>query len=446
MTVLDLWRMVKKNIAFILLFVLLSGVIGCGFVALKKPVYTARATAYVTIDLSGSDNKTAVGTINSASSLAIQKSKSYISLFSDKSTALSVKEKLQLEEPVDLLSTSITAVNTKDAPSIQISVRSSSPDLSQKIADTAAQVVGERVQQLEGKNSPINLKLLSPASLSSPVKYPNAFKVVILSVLIGLLVGLVAAYARQKVGSRLRRPAEVSSITNLPVIGRIPSSDCLAQSEVSDGLVYEHVRKIRTALNYVAIDKGLSTVLVTSSRPDEGKSTIAAALARTISLSDKKVILVEGDLRCPTLAAKFGISTEIGLSQVLSGAVAIEDALQETDIPNLLVLTAGEVVPNPSELLGSKRMKQLLSTLASEYFVVIDSPPVLPVTDAVVLSEFADVVIVVVGMGRVREDELSFSLEALRSQGATVAGLVLNHLDTQFLAISEYSSKYGDIQ
>lgn len=443
MTVIELLKILRKNLVLILVCGILGLVIGLGFIVIKKPSYTARSTVYVTIDLSGSDNKNSVGTINSASSLALQKSKSYLSLFSDKSTALAVKEKLGLGESVASIAGSVSAANTKDSPSIQITATSKNKEQAQLVADTVAQVVGDRVSELEGKNSPIHLQMLSSAELSEPARTPKPQNIIFLSLAIALVLAFAISVAKEQLDFKLRRPDQLTEITSKPILARIPLLNQNSAGESLDAEVFEHVRKIRTALNYVSVDRGVKVVLFTSSQDGEGKTSVVAAFARVAALSGKKALLIDCDIRCAALSARFGFTNHAGLSHVLAGKISVEDAIVPvSDANDLYILPSGDNVPNPSELLASQKMIDLLTDLREDYFVIIDSPPVLPVTDAVILSGLSDTVVVVVGMGIASGEDLLRTIETLDSTSSNIAGLVANKVDSKLVRNVEYTSKY----
>lgn len=444
MSLFEIVDLLKKNLRILVVCSLVGLMVGGIFLLVQKPSYSAKATVYVAIDLSDSDAKSTntVGVINSASQLALQKSKSYISLFTDKSTALYVKDKLKLEDSVGSLASSISAASTKDAPSIQISASANDPELAQKIVDTATEAVSTRVQDLEGKTSPIHLKVLSAASLSTPTRSPNVFRVLVLSLFSGLLLGLVGAAVSSQVDKRLRRPSEVEQAIDRPILARIPDTDALSDYDNSSGEVFEYVRKIRTALNYVAVDQHINSLLFTSARAGEGKSSLAVAVGKVIAMSERNVLVIDADLRYPTLAERFGISTKVGLTHVLAGTVSIDDVIQASSTENLFLLPAGDNVPNPSELLGSRKMRELISELEKKYFVIIDGPPTLPVTDSVVLARMVGAVLVVVGMGMVRADELNQIIDTLEKAGGELAGLALNKVNPGDMPPGEYGNKY----
>jgi capsular exopolysaccharide synthesis family protein len=195
----------------------------------------------------------------------------------------------------------------------------------------------------------------------------------------------------------------------------------------SHGPVSEAFRVLRTNLQFAAVDKELKVVLVTSTTPNEGKSTVAQYLAQTISQTGKKVLVLDADLINPTLHRRFGIPNLRGLSNLIVGDTDGTVFTGVKEYPNLSVITSGPIPPNSSELLGSTQMKHLMDLLREEYDVIImDTPPILPVTDAVVASSLADGVILVVQAGKTRQGEVHHAQEVLQAAHANLLGVVLN--------------------
>jgi len=191
--------------------------------------------------------------------------------------------------------------------------------------------------------------------------------------------------------------------------------------------VAEAFRVLRTNLQFAAVDKELKVILVTSASPNEGKSTVVEYLAQAISQTGKKVMVLDADLISPTLHRYFGIPNQQGLSNLIVGDADSTVFTCLKEYPNLSVITTGPIPPNSSELLGSARMKHLMDRLRREYDVVImDTPPILPVTDAVVASSLADGIILVVQVGRTRSSEVRHAQEVLEAAHANLLGVVLN--------------------
>jgi polysaccharide biosynthesis transport protein len=190
----------------------------------------------------------------------------------------------------------------------------------------------------------------------------------------------------------------------------------------------EAFRQLRTNIRFLSVDDRLRSLVVTSPSPDEGKTTVAANLAIALAQSGEQVILVDADLRRPRVAEVLGIKSSAGLTNVLLGLAHVDSALApwQEGLP-LRVLTSGEIPPNPSEILGSHRMESLLQELLQRANIVIfDSPSLLPVTDAAILSNITDGALLVVRSGKTKREALASGAEAVRAAGSQVLGVVLN--------------------
>ena len=206
----------------------------------------------------------------------------------------------------------------------------------------------------------------------------------------------------------------------------------------------ESFLKLRTNLQFMDIDNPPRVIVVTSPLPGDGKSTVAMNLAAALSMSDRRVVLIDGDLRRPVLADSFGLIEGLGLTDVLIGSVQFEEVAQQVGgLPNLLVLAAGRVPPNPSEMLGSKAMRRLLERLAEDYTVIVDAPPLLPVTDAAVLTASADGALVVVSAGQTLDTQLRDALTNLQAVQGHTLGVVLNRVSPRSTSAGYYSGSYG---
>ena len=205
--------------------------------------------------------------------------------------------------------------------------------------------------------------------------------------------------------------------------------------------IAEQFRTIRTNIQFSSVDEELQTMIVTSSGPAEGKSTTTANLAVVFAQQGKRVLLIDADLRKPTVHYTFRTENHIGLSNVLTRQSSLEEAVTVTSQDKLWVLSSGPIPPNPSELLGSKGMKTLLEQAKDEYDVIIlDTPPVLAVTDAQVLANLTDGVVLVVSSGKTETDAAIKAKELLESAKAKILGVVLNNKKVQD---SQYYYYYG---
>ena len=195
---------------------------------------------------------------------------------------------------------------------------------------------------------------------------------------------------------------------------------------------------------FMDVDNPPRTIVVTSPRPGDGKSTIAANLAAAIAVGGQRVVLIDADLRRPTIAESLGLVEGVGLTDVLVGRLELDEALQRTaEHENLQVLAAGRIPPNPSELLGSRAMRTLVAKLAETSFVVLDAPPVLPVTDAAVVTANADGALVVITSGQTLDTELGDTLSHLAAVNGRALGVILNKTPRKGAGSAYYGDYYS---
>lgn len=192
--------------------------------------------------------------------------------------------------------------------------------------------------------------------------------------------------------------------------------------------ISEAYRTLRTNITFSSVDEEIKVIMVTSSGAGEGKSTTVANIAATYAQNDQKVVLLELDLRKPTVHKTFNLSNRIGITNVLTKQVELESTIQETSVPNLHVITSGPTPPNPSELVGSKSLYNIIQQLKELFdFVIIDTPPVLAITDSQLIASHCDGVILVADSGKVKRSALLHAKERLQVVNAKILGVVINN-------------------
>jgi capsular exopolysaccharide synthesis family protein len=258
---------------------------------------------------------------------------------------------------------------------------------------------------------------------------------------VGVALGMGAAYARQAMDSRVRDAEVLEDITSLPVIGTIANAPrmrtlpVVMQAEPRSPAA-EAFRQLRTNLQFLAVpshvpggDSELRTVMVTSSLPGEGKSIVAVNLAAALAETSARVLLVDADLRRPSVAGLLGLEGAAGLTTVLLGRASVQDVVQDWGDAGLSVLTTGPLPPNPSEFLSAPAMDAIVRDLRYKYdYVVLDTTPVLPVADAAMLSHSVDGVVVVADVRRVRRHQLTEALHTLAQVNGRTLGVALNRV------------------
>lgn len=447
MTLADLLRLTRRRIGSIIVCTILGVLAAVGILWITPVTYTAGSTAYVRVSLPSDDGtETSANAYYSASQLASQKVKAFVSVFTSETVAQGVIDELGLSETPTELAKDVTASNATNSLTISVTATASTPDLARKISDAVVTQSAAQVKLLEGASSPVEVVLMAPSNLSTVTKSPSVPKYVAAGLLAGLLLGYMVAFARQYFDRKIRTVDDIAERVDVPVVGVLPDSATIARSDVEskDFRAEESLRKLRTNLRYANVDSEMRVILVTSPLQGDGKSSVASSLAKVMALAGQDVLLIDADLRRPTVRETFGASGSLGLTQVLVGSVGLDKAIIETPVPGLSVLPAGEMPPNPSELLGSQRMSELLEYLGQQRVVIIDAPPVLPVTDAAVLSKSVDGIVLVLQAGRTTDEQLEQSLLQLEQADGNVVGLILNKAASSKLARMRYGdSEYG---
>lgn len=428
-------------------FLLLAGL----YVATATPIYSARTELFVAAESSAGTPQEQL----EASDFSQDRVKSYVQVVDSELVLQPVIDELELDTSVESLAGKVSATVPTDTVIIAVRVSDASPQQAATIADAVAASFKTAAAQLEDpetSNTTVTITVVQSAVEPRRAVAPNKKLIIGLGLLLGLSIGFAIAVFRDLLDKRVRRESDVTAVTDLPVIGRIPLEDdsrtpAVLAGDAMHGVRAEAFRQLRTNLQFVKVDRDTRSYVVTSSRQGEGKTTTAINLALTLADAGMKVCLVDADLRQPGTADYLDLKGEVGLAELLIGVVPLIDALQPWRTTGLDVLTAGSLPPNPSELLGSQAMQELLIELEQRYdHVVIDSPPLLAVTDAAILATHAAGVLVVVSLdmrGVVTRPQLSRTLEDLASVQAPVLGIVINRMPTKgpdSIAVSTYTS------
>jgi polysaccharide biosynthesis transport protein len=298
------------------------------------------------------------------------------------------------------------------------------------------------------------IAIVQPAVVPLAPASPRPLFNVAIAASLAFLLSLGAAFLWERLDDRIKSPEDLEAATGLAMIGlvaQMPGDKSRKAFYRLASLLYprspaaEAFRTIRTNIEFAALDRGLRTIVVTSSLPTEGKTVVASNLAVAFAQAGRRTILVDADLRRPGVHTIFGLPNEQGLTDLVrTDSVSIEDVAQQTEAPNLTVITAGTIPANPAELLGSRRMAAILERLKeSADIVIFDTPPVTAVTDAAVTAAKADATIMVIQSHRASRRIVAQGLEALTKVNARIAGAVLNNVPGH-VATPYYGRNQGD--
>ena len=337
------------------------------------------------------------------------------------------------------------------------------------------QILLKKLQELDVTRdvSAYNIRIIEQARMPSKPARPNKRLNTIIGLVMGFVMGMGLAFFREYLDTTIKTVEELKNSFNLAVLGMIPSIDSentkpkstiqifwdrlsgknkkavdSVKNEVNDELKFqvhrlasaeqlkapiaEAYRTLRTNLQFIQVDKPLKTLLITSSIRGEGKTTTSVNLGIILAQTGKKILIVDTDLRRPRIHKAFHTGREVGLTNLLLGESCLEDVVIQTDVPNLTILPCGPLPPNPAELISSERMKKLIKYMETKYdLVLFDSPPLVAVTDAALLSADVDGILLVVEAGALPRELFRQGLERLTNVKANILGGVLNNVNLQ---------------
>lgn len=335
----------------------------------------------------------------------------------------------------------------------RVLVRSASTSEGEELAGAIA---GEFTEWLEENQSArdaddqVSARIVDTGSSSTRAVEPRQVPALAVGGLLGLIVGLLLARWRQLSDKGVTSADDLTETAGVSVLGSVAhdrdAPDHPLLTDIAPGHPRaESTRILRTNLQYVDLDQSRKVITVTSCLEDEGKTTTAANLAISLAQSGREVALVDGDLRRPRLAGLFALEGGVGLTTVLVGRVALDEALQPTPVPGLDVLAGGARPPNPAEIVQTEAMANLLDDLRERYDVVIvDSPPLLPVADAALLAAISDGALLVVRHARTGHDQVRAATERLDNVGARLLGAVISMAPRRAAARYGYGYEYAE--
>ncbi len=411
---------------------LTGGLLALGWALLQTPIYQSSATLYVT---SGSDGASASDAYQ-GSMASQQRVSSYADLVRSDSVLAAALTSSDLNMKVSEAREALSTATSRETVLLDVTADSADPVVAAKLVNAVSAAMVDYVASLEtppnGSEPLAKLTVVTPGLPATEPSAPQTARVTSAGFVGGCLLGVLVVFGRVRFSTRIRDERDVDEVVGLSILTSVPSdlpsSNRSAVSfEAGGSIAGESYRRLRTNLAFVRVDDPVRTIVVTSPNPEEGKTITAINLAAVLAESGKTVVLVDGDLRRPTVAGRIGVNGGIGLTNILLGDAEPDEVVQSTDRRGLYVLASGPIPPNPTELLGSERARDVVEDLSSRYdYVVIDTTPVLPVSDAAVVGQYADGALVVLRSNRTRRSDAAEAVMRLQMAKISILGTVLN--------------------
>lgn len=431
MEVHDYLRILQARWKIVAVTTVVAVLAALGVSLLTTPQYEAKTRLFVSTSSGASVQEIYQGNLFSQ-----QRVTSYTELLEGTTLAQRTLDKLGLGEmsAVDLAG-KVTASSTPDTVLIDTAVTDESPERARDLANALSDefvVMARELETPEDGGPPTARVVVEQyaATPSAPVT-PKTTRNVALGLAVGVLLGIALAVLRDRLDNTIKDRNAVEELAGTGVVGVIPLEKArqeepaivFADANSGDAEAY---REMRTNLQFLEVDNPPRAIVITSSLPGEGKTTTAVNLALVLAEAGHSVVLVEADLRRPRVTKYLGTLGDAGLSNVLAHTAALEDVLQPTRFDGMWVLAAGGLPPNPSELLGSAHAREVIEDLRSRFdYVIIDAPPLLPVTDAAILTNIADGALLIARYGKTTREQFARAVGNLRAVNAPVLGTIL---------------------
>lgn len=435
MTIVGFFRILRKHIITIAVTFAVTLAAVCIWTAMSPVKYTTSTQLFATYNSSSNDSN--VVDQNTGSSYIMSQIKSYPTLTTTQSVLQPVIEELNLDKSVSQLAGEVTVVNPTNTAFINISVTDTDAKLSAEIANAIARSLSNVVEKslyAAGSNSSVKLSIVQPAQQPTSPSSPKWTLNILIGIVGGLILGVLIALLKDVLSKTIQDDDELNDYIDAPIIGRISEDEILAGSSpavISEpgSPVAEDFRRIRTNLSFIAPMDGTNCRLfvVTPTGASEGKTTMSVNIASALAENGARVLLIDADLRHPSVAKKLDIDGSAGLTHVLSGQASVKDVVQRYWKPNLHIMPAGPKPPNASALLNSPIMTELLNNAMQQYdYVIIDTAPMVVANDAVIFLRRGGSLVMVCRRDQTLKHDLRDIADELNNLDMSVSGIVFN--------------------
>jgi capsular exopolysaccharide synthesis family protein len=443
----DFAKLLRSRWATVCVTILVAVLGALSFTLLTTPLYQASTRLYVSATGGAS-----IAEMYQGNRLSQERVLSYSELLKGDTLAQRTIDKLGLDMSAQALRENVKASAKPDTVLLDVEVLDESPvqarDIANALSDEFVVMVRELETPEDGSKPDARVVVEQRASIPVTPVTPNITRNIAIGLALGVLLGIGLAVLRDLLDNTVKDRQTLEEITGLGLVGSIPlDKERRKEPAISfssdNSSIAEAFRKLRTNLQFLAVDDPPRVIVITSSMPSEGKSTTAINIALALAEAEHNVLLVDGDMRRPKLDKYLDLVGQVGLSTVLSGGASLSEVLQKTRFPGLTVLASGTAPPNPSELLGSLAAKKLLSEMRAQFdYVIVDSSPLLAVTDAAILAANSDGVLIMARFGQTKREQLAHAVGNLEDVGARPLGAVFTMTPARGNASYSYNYSY----
>lgn len=435
LTFVALLRALRKHLITVFVTFALTMVAVCVWTALSPVKYTTSTQLFATYNAASADSN--VNEQNTGSSYIMSQIQSYPALVKTQVVLRPVIDDLHLDKSVSTLASEITVTNPANTAFINISVTELDAEQAAKIANSIASSLSNVIEKSlysSGQDSSIKLTVVEAAQLPSGPSSPKWTLNVLVGIVAGIILGIVVGLLKDVFSKTVQDEDEAGELIDAPIIGRVPEDDLLNSptpviiSEPGSPIA-EDFRRIRTNLSFSTPVEGTNCrlVIVTSAGASEGKTTTSVNIAVTLAEDGSRVLLIDADLRHPSVARKIDIDGSAGLTHVLSGQAAVKDVIQRYWKPNLHVIPAGPKPPNASTLLNSPLMTTLVANAMQQYdYIIIDTAPMVVANDAVIFMKQGGTLEMVCRRGQTLKRDLREIADELETLDMPITGVIIN--------------------
>ncbi|MDM0497548.1 polysaccharide biosynthesis tyrosine autokinase [Clostridium perfringens] len=438
-------QLIRKRMKIIVAIIIASIlIVSVKIFFFTTPIYEAQTTIIIN-NLLGKQSQITKDDINYSQLLG----ETYKPIVKSRKVAEEIKKNLNLELNYSEISSSID-INSVSGPVMDITVINSDPKVAREIANEVPIVFGEELEKIAKVNG---VQVIDEALIPTKPISPNKFKILVLGGIIGAVLAMLVALVLDYFDNKVKTPEELENTLDIPLLGVVPFENEEERKMYEGNVtiignlksqVSEAYRNTRTNIQFSNLDENLNVIAITSSKPSEGKSTMISNIGAAFgNLENKKVLIIDCDLRNPSIHRMFGISNTIGLTDVLIGSKTFKQCVQNTEVKNLKVLTTGNIPNNPAEILNSNRMRSFVEETKEHFdYVFIDTPPIGIVSDAGIVSTYSDGIILVAASNEVDDNVIKLSKDRLLKVNANIIGCILNKFNYKNHNEYEYYGYY----